>query len=364
MAVSLSDSPMTDRSTGRATGPVRFGVVGCGWVARDYGLPGLIVAGEVTHLCDADAEAAAICAAGVEAATDRLPRVTASLDELLADDAVEAVYVATPNHTHAAIVSQCAAAGKAVLCEKPLAESVASAQAMVDACERHGVLLATAYDQRWHPAHRAIRKLIAAGRLGTVTQARIHYACWLPAGWSPDGRPHDNWRVDAARAGGGAGIDLAPHGVDLLATLLDCEWDTLQALTQTAVQDYTTDDGAVLMGRLGDTLATLHVGYNCPDPLPRRQLELIGTAGRIDAVNTMGQTPGGQVTFTDAETGQGEPVAFDAAASPFAEQARWFADAVRGRADETYPAATDLARHTLLLDALNAALNAARSDSP
>ena len=339
-----------------ATAAVGFGVVGCGWVARDYGIPALMSAGQVVHLCDRSADAAAGVGRAVEAASGRLPSMSGRVAELLADDAVEAVYVATPNHAHAEVVVACAEAGKAVLCEKPLAASVADAEAMVAACEAAGTVLATAYDQRWHPAHRAMQRMVAAGELGPITQARMHYACWLPDGWSPDGAAHDNWRVDAARAGGGAGIDLAPHGIDLLAMLLGRPWDDLVGRTQRAVQDYATgeggvDDGAVLIGSLGGTLASLHVAYNCPDTLPRRRLELIGTRGRLDAVDTMGQVAGGSVTFTDAATGTSQPVAFDDEASPFDAQARWFAGLVRGERS-AFPASRDLLHHRMLLEAL------------
>ena len=347
----------TENAAGGLPQTVRFGVVGCGWVARDYGIPGLIAAGEVVHLCDRDADAVSQTAAAVGTATTVDVRATTSLQTLLADESIDAVYVATPNHTHAAIVRACAAAGKAILCEKPLAASIADAEQMIADCAAAEVLFATAYDQRWHPAHRAIGDLVSAGVLGTITQARIHYACWLPSGWSPTDEPHDNWRVDAARAGGGAGIDLAPHGIDLLAMLLGRRWDQLHGLTQRAVQKYAVedravDDGAVLMGQLGETLATLHVGYNCPDRLPRRRLELIGTAGSIIAENTMGQTPGGCVTHIEAATGTSSSVAFDAAASPFEAQARWFASAVRGESGPRFDKQIDLHHHRLLLAAL------------
>ena len=358
MPLSTSPAPSSLTPPPSSAPKVRFGVVGCGWVARDYGIPGLLAAGDVTHLCDASGEAAAVCGAAIEAATDARPRVTTSLDALLADDAVEAVYVATPNHTHAAIVEACAATGKAVLCEKPLAESVAAAERMIDAAEWAGIVFATAYDQRWHPAHQTIRAMLERGELGTVTQARVHYACWLPPGWSPDGQPHDNWRIDAARAGGGAGIDLAPHGIDLLSMLLGADWSALHGLTQTAVHDYpatdgaTPDDGAVLMGRLGDTLATLHVSYACPDAVPRRRLELIGTAGTLIAVNTMGQTAGGNVAFYTAD-GDAHDIPFDRDASPFAAQATWFADAVRSGDVGRFTPRRDLHHHRLLLAALS-----------
>ncbi len=88
-------------------------------------------------------------------------------------------------------------AGVPVLCEKPLAATLADAEAMVAACRTAGTLFGTAFDQRRHPAHCAIRATVAAGHLGTVTAVRIVYACWLGRDWSTG--TGANWRVDAAR---------------------------------------------------------------------------------------------------------------------------------------------------------------------
>src|SRR3712207_7990089 len=63
-----------------------------------------------------------------------------------------------------------------------------------------------------------------------------------PGDWTPDGRPHDNWRVDPARPGGGAAIDLAPHGLDLVGTLLGEDVTTLSALLQTRGHDYRSEE--------------------------------------------------------------------------------------------------------------------------
>ena len=314
-------------------------VVGCGWVARDYVIPAIHAAGNgrLVAACDLN-----------EAALSRLPggdfTRTTDLDEALRASGVEAVYVATPNHAHRAAVEAAAAAGKHVLCEKPMATTAADARAMVAACRRAGVAYATAFDQRFHAAHRALARLVRQGRLGTVTQARVHYACWLPPGWATD-----NWRADPARAGGGALIDLAPHGLDLLEMLLGDEWAELRALTQRRVHPYPVDDGAVLMGRFrGGALATLHVGYNCPDRYPRRALELIGTEARALALDTMGQTPGGSLTLTDAATGRATPVALDDDRSPFLVQIEAFAAAVSAGAPFPFAAGDDLRKCELL----------------
>ena len=318
-----------------------WGVAGCGWVARDHALPGLLAAGgEVLALHDRSTEAMARF--GVEAVR------TTDVEQFLATPGLDAVYVATPNAAHRPLVEAAAAAGKAVLCEKPLAADVADAEAMVKACEAAGVLLGTAYDQRWHPAHTRLRELLAS--LGTVTAARIVYCCWLPADWTPDGLPHDNWRTDAAVAGGGAAIDLAPHGLDLLGALLGEDVVDLHALLQSKVQDYAVDDGAMLHGRTaGGVLVDLHVAYNTPDALPRRRLEIVGTRGMVLALDTMGQTAGGSLTLL---TPAPVDVPFDDA-SPFEAQFRAFGAAVDGdRTAWPYDAERDLRLHRLLLEAL------------
>jgi predicted dehydrogenase len=275
---------------------------------------------------------------------------TTDLAAFLAVPGLDAVYVAVPNSAHRQVVEAAAAAGVAVLCEKPLAADVADAEAAVAAAARAGVLLGTAYDQRWHPAHVRLRELVP--ELGTVTAVRVVYCCWLPADWSPDGGPHDNWRADRSRAGGGAAIDLAPHGLDLAGVLLGDDVVELTAVLQTRVQDYLVDDGALLTGRTaGGTLVDLHVSYNCPDALPRRRLEVIGTRGMAVAVDTMGQTAGGSLTLY-----RPEPVDVPfAGTDPFTAQFAGFGAAVAGAAPWPYPADRDLALHQLLVAALDRA---------
>ena len=321
---------------------VGWGIVGYGWVARDYMAPGIRAAGH-RLVAVADPGEASRAAAEVEGA-----RAHADVAGLIAERDVEAVYVATPNHLHRGAVEALAASGKAVLCEKPMAATLGDAEAMAAAVRRSGAFYGTAFDQRHHPGHRAVRAAVAAGRIGTVTAVRIVYACWLDRAWaSCPGQ--DNWRIDPAQAGGGALMDLAPHGIDLCEFLLGEPIASIAAMTQARAQDYAVDDGALLIGRTASgVLAQLNVAYNCPDALPRRRLEVVGTKGLLTAVDTMGQTAGGTVSFTDGATGRSEPVAFDTEASPFLEQVRAFGSALR-RPEEraTWSAERDL--HTMRL---------------
>ena len=323
---------------------VGWGVAGCGWVARDHALPALLQTpgARVVALHDRDPAALTRMGSAVHATTD--------LAEFLGIRGLDAVYVAVPNAAHRQVVEAAAAAGLAVLCEKPLAADVTDAEVAVAAAARAGVLLGTAFDQRWHPGHVRLRELV--GELGTITAVRVVYCCWLPADWSPDGGPHDNWRVDRSRAGGGGAIDLAPHGLDLAGVLLGDDVVELTALLQTRVQDYPVDDGALLAGRTADgVLVDLHVAYNCPDVLPRRRLEVVGTRGMAVAVNTMGQTAGGSLTLY-----RPDPVDVPfAGTDPFTAQFAGFGAAVRGAAAWPYPAERDLTLHRLLVQALDTA---------
>ena len=332
--------------------PVRWGVAGFGWVARDFTLPAMRAAGHaLAAVCDPD-PGARRHARGLGAAAYE------TVEELAADPAVEAVYVATPNHLHRPMVEALARAGKAVLCEKPLAHTLADAAAMIGAVERAGVLYGTAFDQRHHPAHVALRDAIRAGALGRVTAVRIVYACWLGADWAA-GSGRDNWRVEAGKAGGGALMDLAPHGLDLVDFLLDEPLVRVAALTQARVQDYAVDDGAALIGATGSgVLAQLHVAYNCPEGLPRRRLDVLGTRGQIVAENTMGQDPGGTLTFTEGAAGAASPVPFDADLSPFLVQVRAFAHALRSGESSGFSGARDLGTMRLLDAAYRSAARA------
>ncbi|PJE95412.1 gfo/Idh/MocA family oxidoreductase [Streptomyces carminius] len=358
--------PGRDDGAGRAG--CAWGIAGCGWVARDHFLPGLLQAARrhpaapprLVAAADPDPAAAARLARRAPGAS-----TAADTGELLAGHRPDAVYVAVPNHAHRRVVEEVAAAGTPVLCEKPLAADLADAEALVAACRRAGVLAGTAYDQRFHPAHRAAADLVAAGELGTVTAVRIVYGCWLPPAWSPDGRRYDNWRADPARAGGGALLDLAPHGLDLVGVLLGGDdVEQLAAVTQRRVHPYPVDDGAALAGLTrGGVLFGAHVAYNIPEAPgtpPRRRLEITGTRGTLTALDTLGQEPGGTVRLTGARGGPPAPVRFDTSLSPFTRQIEEFSAAVAATAAGVppelawpWPLERDLALHRLLLTALD-----------
>ncbi len=330
------------------TRKINWGIVGCGWVARDYVAPGMLHAANtrLVALCDPD-DAAMQRIAGQ--APDAVCHT--DLDAFLATPDLHAVYVATPNHLHRPIVEAAARASKHVLSEKPMATNVADAERMVQACAEAGVQYGTAFDQRWHARHRRLRHLIAQDALGTITAVRIHYACWTPGDWKPDtddGR-HDNWRIDPQRAGGGAFIDLAPHGLDLSQWLVGEDLIDVACLLQRRVFNYPVDDGAALIGQFSNGALLGHtVAYNCPDAFPRRTLEVIGTKAMAVARNTMGQTPGGTLhLIADNGTTTEVAVAPEDDVSPFQAQVAAFSQCLIDDVPFPFASARDL--HTMRL---------------
>ena len=278
--------------------PVRWGVIGGGWIAADYFAPAF------HWLPHAELIALAEPHPGRRAAFQAIAPVEAfeNWQAMLDHCSLDAVYIATPNDTHADLVEALASQGVRILCEKPLATNLHDLERIRRAAEESPGHFQTAFDQRYHPAHGQIAEMIACGDFGVITQTHIHYACWVDDDWGkvPD---TENWRIDARRAGGGAGFDLLPHCVDLVAMLLDDSIDDMQLLYQHRVHSYATrhggvDDGALMSMRTrGGVLVSVSVGYNCPEDQPRRSITITGTGGWLEAVNTMGQDPGGEVAF-------------------------------------------------------------------
>lgn len=320
---------------------LRWAIAGFGWVARDHMAPAIAAAGDaLVAVADPDPAARAKAQAlGAEAFE--------AVETLLERARPDALYVATPNALHLAPVRAAAAAGVPVLCEKPMAADLADAEAMGEAVRAGGVAWGAAFDQRHHPAHMAMAQAIGAGGIGRPAAVRIAYGCWVDPRWRPPGASDEaNWRADPQAAGGGAVVDLAPHGLDLVQRLLGEPVERLHMTLQRRVHAYPVEDGGVITGvTASGVLVSLHVAYNTPEALGRRRLEVLGETGQLTATDTMGQTAGGTLTRTCGASGEGLAVPFDRERSPFTAQAAAFAAAVRGEAhDFSLERDLDLAR--------------------
>ena len=185
-------------------------IIGCGGVTLQNHLPGLALCGDVrvTALCDADAGT-------LERARQQTGVVftTTKYEEVVARDDVQAVIIATPNFTHAPIALAAIAAGKHVLCEKPLGLDHAETLAMAAAADAAGVRHMTAFTYRFVPAMRYLRHLVARGDLGTPW----HYRSCRLQDW---GTRNLGWRQVRRLAGTGEIGDMLSHRIDFAHHLI------------------------------------------------------------------------------------------------------------------------------------------------
>jgi len=141
-------------------------------------------------------------------------RAAKDWQELVSDDAVEAIIIASPQQSHRAIAQAAIAHGKPVLCEKPLAETVEDARAMVDAAENAGVTNMIGFNYIRTPASQFARKLLAEKAIGNVTFFRAEHT----EDFLADPKMAFNWRCSGV-ANGNMG-DLAPHPINAALALM------------------------------------------------------------------------------------------------------------------------------------------------
>lgn len=135
--------------------------------------------------------------------------------ELLADDDIDAVYIATPVHLHLPQTVAAAEAGKHVLCEKPMAMSVAECDWMIDACRAQNVKLGIAYYRRFYPVVERGKQAIESGRIGRPLCATVVTSTAFARQPGEEGY----WRVILKEGGGGALMDIGSHRINLLLEL-------------------------------------------------------------------------------------------------------------------------------------------------
>lgn len=143
----------------------------------------------------------------------KIPNAYEDYRDLLRHHEIDAVDICTPNRVHTPAVLDSLAAGKHVLCEKPLAVTVAEVRRMIEASKKAKKKLMTAQHQRWSPAAMAIKQWIDAGSLGDVYHARVHA---VRRNWLPN-RPGF---IDQKLSGGGPCMDIGVHALDLALHLM------------------------------------------------------------------------------------------------------------------------------------------------
>jgi len=228
---------------------LRIAVVGTGFGARIH-VPGLRASGrfDVVALVGRDAERTRATAARLG-----VPAACASLEDALAATDLDAVAIATPPATHAPLAITAARAGKHVLCEKPMAGSVAEAQAMCEAVHAARVVGMVDFEFRFHPARATLRRMVARGDLGTPRLLVAVDA--LPLYVAPYKAP-PAWWYDAEAGGGWLGAS-GSHLLDAVRTWLG-EARSVTGMVETLGHGSADDTYAILLRMISGARAVLH----------------------------------------------------------------------------------------------------------
>ncbi|WP_460632952.1 Gfo/Idh/MocA family protein [Leifsonia lichenia] len=255
------------------TRTLRTAFVGGGFMAAVHSRAARAAGATVAAVASSTAASAERAAAAIGA-----ERSFTSVDDLLASDA-DVVHICTPNTTHAQFALAALAAGKHVVCEKPLATSLEQALLLADRANSSGLVATVPFAYRFHPMVREARARVAAGRLGRILTLQGHYLQdWLASSTDTD------WRVDARLGGPSrAFADIGSHLVDLVEFVAGERITRLEAVTRTVhaerggFENVATEDLAALLVELdGGAVGTLLVSQVAPGRKNSLVVELSG----------------------------------------------------------------------------------------
>ena len=202
-------------------------------------------------------------------------------EDLVRDPGIDAVYVATPVHLHAAQAIAAAEAGKHVLCEKPMAMTVAECDRMIAASQAHSVRLGVAYYRHFYPIVTRVREALRGGEIGAPVFAQIDAF----ERFNPQAGEERHWFVKPEQSGGGPMFDFGCHRIELLLSLFGPVRQTV-GLTAKVVFERDVEDTAVAaLAFASGPCATVSVSHAAIEP--RDTLRIFGTAGsiHIDVLN-------------------------------------------------------------------------------
>ena len=291
--------------------PVGWALIGSGGWA-DHTFAPAVVAGGGSLL---GAVGSAPVRSGTFAQKHGTPRSYDSLDEMLTDDDVEAVWIASPTHMHLEHALSCIRAGKHVLLEKPMALHVSEAEELVAVADRSSVKTAIGYQHRFNPAHYRLTELIRQGKFGKVAYVRLRQfvrAASLPP----------EWRRQRDTSGGWALNDMGTHLIDLLRVFVG-ELEPSGAVLASPGFGLDADDLAVLCFHSSDGVGIVEVATSLDES--QSSFEIRGTEGHLVLT---GSWQGGGTLEGDLPSWDG-PEGFDNV-NTYARQVEAFGRTVRG----------------------------------
>lgn len=193
------------------------------------------------------------------------------IEDILGDEEINAVYIATPVFTHYELALAALKSGKHVLLEKPMAMTNEQCHALVTEAAKGNVKLGIAYYRRFFPKMAEVKKLIREGVIGEIIQVRILYHSWRGE--------TDSWRVKKSQSGGGPLWDMGCHKIDMLIDLVGMPVSA-SALMSTLTHSYEVEDSCSMIMELENGAHCL-ASFNWNSKVWSDEFEILGTDGKI-----------------------------------------------------------------------------------
>lgn len=300
-------------TAGAAAARLRVGIIGAGFIGGVHAAAwSRLGAGRLlVHDSSPDAMRGAAMA-GAEPAT--------SLEELF--EAVDVVDICTPTDLHRPLTEAAATAGCHVICEKPIALSLANAEAMIEACRAAGVHLLIGHVVRYFPEYAAAQAAVAAGRIGRPAVIRLRRESFRPA------RPKGHWLFDEERSGGVV-LDLMIHDLDV-ARWIGGPVESVMARRVRDASGREVDHAVALLRHASGAISHITAGWSYPPPTFRTGFEIAGDGGLIEYESTDRQP---LVTYVAPDGAAGDAVGLPASPleeDPFMAELGDFAAAIAG----------------------------------
>lgn len=249
-----------------------FGIIGCGMISRFHARAIKDIRGAKLVACYSSSPASADKFAAEQQCT-----AYHSLEGLLKDPAVNVVTICTPSGAHLEPCLAAAKAGKHVIVEKPLEITLKRIDAMIAACDKAGVMLATIFPSRFHRSSQLMKQAIDAGRLGRLTLGDAYVKWYRTQQYYDSGAWRGTWSLD----GGGALMNQAIHSVDLLTWMMGPVAEVTAHTAMLAHERIEVEDTAVATLKFESGALGVIEASTAAWPGDLKRIEIHGTNGSI-----------------------------------------------------------------------------------
>ncbi|MDD5658734.1 MAG: Gfo/Idh/MocA family oxidoreductase [Actinomycetota bacterium] len=267
---------------------IKWGVIGCGGIAYKRMIPAVMDSDNTKIIIVQDINENLAKNTGVKFGINW----TTNVNDVLDNDEVEAVYIATPVFTHFDLCKKASNSKKHILCEKPFSIDPNECFKIKNICKNNNVLFMNAFMMRFHSVHQKVKQIIESGGIGRIVMARAQLSHYHVE-YGPSNE--FTWRTDKKLAGGGALMDMGIHCVDLLRWWIG-DITEVSGMIDTIINHYSVEDTGIGLLKFKNGAIGLVDSTFCAKGA-KHMFEIYGTNGSLFGEKTIGQLPEGKMVM-------------------------------------------------------------------